>query len=769
MNVKRFRPVKSRARGFSLLEVLVAAVVLATGLLALAALQAALSRNASDARARSQVAAFVDLAVERVRNAARGAGFSDVPPTATAWVDPWTAAELAAVEASAGVSNLDVAVTGTQYDGRGGAFVEYDPAVSGAITLSAPQYKEVHVTATWTDATGASRRYDLATIVSPRTTTDSSIPFAAPTGGTNDQIEPVVRTPSPVEDGVIPIAIGDNSDTAATNPRPIISGGNVIRTSYEVLTYRNEDDGSVRQQRRVETAVVACECSAGAAPTGAQFENAQWPAYWNGERYVLYAPTADVDPAGTAAGTGPSEGVTQDVLCTECCRDHHDGAGDQHVEFDPFRQDAHDHYRLDGGSLVEALPGEDYIEACRMIRVDGFWRTAQDLDAKHFGLLETDSFATSPIPDAAAQDAYEDFAIEFLKTNYMPEQTALAADAVYESFGLNAPADIDISRPEPKDERYLHARGLYVDNLEDEVEDKIAQAHANCTRANPEECILPFLAFTSINVTEAAFWEAEDSSKLTVDSDGFVVFRPNNPNRGRVNAIATAMPNTLTNVVSSIQPSNSGVAVRSRGVDPEDDVDALDTQAFQILGGVGTGESGAFTVALTGLPAANRSPGVGWAIGTSGGNCQGPSPYNCATSVDISSGGTATVTVASYNRFEDRTGTATITCPNSPNGSTDDSTHTYTANGQKRLKYCQNYQVSSVSTGGVIGTILREGSVGDPNTGTGSEATEITFPVSEGAALSIGFTFQAETLAPVATCTFKNNGSLETAVFANCP
>jgi hypothetical protein len=38
--------------------------------------------------------------------------------------------------------------------------------------------------------------------------------------------------------------------------------------------------------------------------------------------------------------------------------------------------------------VTDTLSG-NYVDACRMIRIDGFWRTASDLYERQFGLLET--------------------------------------------------------------------------------------------------------------------------------------------------------------------------------------------------------------------------------------------------------------------------------------------------------------------------------------------------------------------------------------------
>ena len=60
-------PSQHRSRGFSLLEVLIAVVVLATGLLAMAALQARLASSSADAKARSRIAALLSSVLDDQR------------------------------------------------------------------------------------------------------------------------------------------------------------------------------------------------------------------------------------------------------------------------------------------------------------------------------------------------------------------------------------------------------------------------------------------------------------------------------------------------------------------------------------------------------------------------------------------------------------------------------------------------------------------------------------------------------------------------------
>ena len=146
MNRYANRVSRSAQRGFSLLEVLIAAVVLAAGLLALTALQGALMRNSADAKARSQLAALAQSVMEE----ARSGGYGAIPVGASV--------QLSTVDDPNRLTNAAKAM-GVATLTENSSVTE---VVSGTLT-----YKVVNLRLSWNDATGGARNLRLTSVISP--------------------------------------------------------------------------------------------------------------------------------------------------------------------------------------------------------------------------------------------------------------------------------------------------------------------------------------------------------------------------------------------------------------------------------------------------------------------------------------------------------------------------------------------------------------------------------------------------------------------------
>ncbi|MEO5624089.1 MAG: hypothetical protein ABIQ78_11795 [Dokdonella sp.] len=786
-----------RSFGFSMIDVLVAIIVLAISMLALAALQGTLTRNTADARARSQLAAFSEGLLEQARSAsydcvgsanaacatATTNGTVTITPSATGTTVQKNAYR---AQAASGVSNLSIAETvATYYANAAGSFSTTAPTTVDSTT---PQYKQVKITATWTDASAQARALALDSIVSPVEIDPSNTLTTTSPPGTVLVTTPVVRELNPIAPGVIPIAVGNGNDTAATNPKPEILGtkGNqaVIGTSYNVLTYQAPDaNNEVQIQKRVETQVLQCTCKYGTGSTSAAdvFAQAYRPTYWDGSKYV--APKAT--PALTNTNSpGPAPGTTQNPVvqsdfCLDCCRDHHDVAGDT-VKFDPFNKDVNSLYKTynydSSNNLAVAMGTTDvYVAACRLIRVDGQYRTATDLYNDHFGLLATKTGATVSIPDDTYVAKYQTFVKDYLTQAYVTPGTGVlttaAANTLYATDGLDAPTQIDIlyNKTTP-DKRYLHARGLYIDHLETLATKAISDALGTCTNTDKSQCVLPLLPFTTINATELANWCVTPSSTgcpttngiLQVSNSSIIGGDPLDPKRGVVQAEATAKTNDTSTIKATLAVSNSGVAV-GYAVDPDDVASLNDSQFFKVTSGASS-TSVPFLVNVSGLPnlvdtSSTDDPSMSWKIGTSSSvNClpantkQGSTittpPYTCttgstaATSTDVLIGPGSAAGSPGYN----------TTIPSATKQST-------TCGGPKSTLYtCQNYQVdtSSIKLNGV--------SVSPPVSVTGngllSEQSTITFATLDGSksnAISIAFKAEGGATNAPYTCSSTKN------------
>ena len=612
MKTHSFRKLSS---GVSLIDVMISVAVLATGMLAMAALQASLVRAGAESRTRSQAVAIA----EGVLGALRARADADVNAytnlTTANWATLVADTTLTAPPQGTYRENFTVASTVDRFVlrrtsaacGAGNVPCFRSANVGEAFDAASAEFKRVTTTVSWTDAGGQRHDISLVDVFSSLPSSNSELLVNRDLSGSpRNAAGPSVNIPIPDEVGIIPIGIGDGRETAATNPKPIIdTRSGVPTTRFEVLTYRN-DSTSAQVQRRIENNVFACKCQFGPpSPTesGDFFTEAIRPTFWNGTRYAT--PTFAEDDEVTHPPSWGAPNTAQSSLCNDCCRDHHDPAGATN-KVSPLRT-SHTHYGFSGDvvNLGAAVTSGTYAEACRMIRVDGIWRVAADFRLEQMGLLKTSTAnakqAGNAAPDPTAIDRYENFAKQLIvaRSNPPTGPSALSQtdiDGLVASNNLNDPAKILIT-PQSTDVRFLHNRAFYYDYLEPSARDFISAQISDCTQSDVALCVLPYVPITSLNATELAPWARSTPAHVVVTGQAGLV-ESFDVRRGTINLDAaggrvtptsggeTAHPDgTQTRALVGMSRSNRGLVALSfpgQGVNPDDAAEELvDSQLFE--------------------------------------------------------------------------------------------------------------------------------------------------------------------------------------------
>jgi prepilin-type N-terminal cleavage/methylation domain-containing protein len=720
-----------RDRGFSLIEVLVAVVILSVGLLALASLQLSLIRSSSGTKAQSIAMALAKEKLEQLASykAMGGADSACVSPTAGGADTCYraiTGETLAAVDVDPVATGTQSEVGGVSYS-RGTTVTRYvfdkaatsapkyfsvsnialDSAIkalSGHTYLPGKEFKRIVVTVRWADSAGITQQVIVEDAISGLEPSDTVAVSKNEGGGDARKAVAIIVNPASVA-GVIPIAVGNGSDTAATNPRPILlsqgSSTTLVETRFDIYTYAALSGSTAQAQSRVETSVIGCSCTTSGG-TQAAFR----PTFWNGSRYI--AP----DTATGIPVSAPKNNVDQSTLCTSCCRDHHDPGSVTGEKFDP-RRSAHNHYSDSNlSSLVDMTSsGNDYDDACRLIRVDGIFRVAAEPYNDYFGLVATAGLNQSTgtttvagaVPGSTQTSYYQNYVLDYLQARFIDGaesgyNTPLNPSSVAGASALDAPATAGIATASTP--QYLHSRGLFIDFLTDDVKTLVTNAKnpANCpgtdnlpadTAAELQACVFKLLPFTSINLTELASWSSTFPEKVEVTNLDFKsTVDAQLPVKGKAVLKGGVSPDEIDGR-ANIQRTSAGLAVTQK-VFPDSELPTVNTisnvltdannQHF-LVGTVATPPSNElFYVLLSGSDmlsgvayGAGNAPQVGFSLSSSA--CNGdentggdmtvlsdinkilgddngakPDEFRCVPDSGQSLGGSVNVDVSNYNR-----------------------------------------------------------------------------------------------------------------------
>jgi type IV pilus modification protein PilV len=570
--------------GFTLMEVLIGIVVFAVGMMALAQLQGNLSKSSADSNAKTVALNIAEETVESLRS------FSQV-------------------SASNSASAFNNIVNGTETVPRGGLDYTvtrtvtdyyYHPDGSFQVTKPDPDVvnadlKRLETTVSW----GASQsfRIDQDTATSNLgtgsvTVTDLISSYTIASGaktvlnGAPDSLysPPVSYNPGANPD-IISIQLGTNKFKESTTPLPdVVRADELVETTFDVVTYSQDDSGATFL-RREEFRAVSCECTL-RAPNN-ETQGGLRPTVWEGYEYT--------EAEFVSKPYGESANNQQSRFCDLCCRDHHDGrtgendrGGDPGFSrYNPFRSSAdyhtggsmqgdHKHYNRDtnGDLQLADSDGDTYVEACRMIRKDGFWRIAQDL--RQEGL---NSFPGDYLDDESEVEVYSDYVTDAV----LAYEVAIGAKDGYElspplmpkpaemSPAINFPASTPENPTEfptatGDTEQQLRARGIYIDYLSDTLRTRITCLDAGGTGAACEvpdaTTALEIIPFYDVQLTWLSRWnEAPNNNPVDVSNEA--IADNNSHSRGIASQTSGFGYSTISSAVHS---GNLGLT----GTDPID-------------------------------------------------------------------------------------------------------------------------------------------------------------------------------------------------------
>ena len=497
-----------RNRGFTLLEIMIAVLIISIGVTALANLQGKLSRYSTVAKQRTIAMNLAEQQIETMHSfytmGDTGAGPCSI--VQSGFDDLADCAD--GTTLSVGNMQFDLSWNLDEFVQNADGTTEIYAIDS---SLLRPDLKLVTIRVEWGDGQGDTHHIELVDIVDGTSVFNTGRVLARVDSNTPPRIL-FTQFDFP---GVVEIAIGSDKVKGSTTPKPKITnqGVNVI-TTFDVVTFL-QTGSNAYLQRREEFKVANCICTMN---TG--IDSGRAPTTWTGKEYTLGEQVSKRTGSVSANESG------QPAACEMCCNDHHDatGASDKYDSFRPaFDGDSggfnflgdHAHYQISNGVKTVADEGDDYLEVCRFIRKDGLFQLTTDLSVQNLDVVK----ATYPTNfNSSYSTSVVNFVTDFTDLVSVPDYPSSVPDASYSSGALG----IFLGNAGTKVQAM--SRGIYIDYITDELLMKIKCLRANDTGLYSDYCDLlkdptwlEILPFFDVDVTSLANWN-RGSTAITLSN-----------------------------------------------------------------------------------------------------------------------------------------------------------------------------------------------------------------------------------------------------------
>lgn len=559
-----FKNIQLKINGFSLVEVMVALLVLSLGMVALAKFQGKLIRDASEAHKTSEAYSVAEDFIEYFRAYPSLAVYDQLDdgaypqqmPFGVNQVDCGTANNLESdpMQLCRYTADYDITwsvdacyaggVRTTDSDDQDiDACIENfgeTPGVDWEIGgINGQVYKFLTVEVDPNE--GEIEPVEASTIIQSADFKDTTLP---PTDGDESNIAGnSALTRDTLSDEVqIQVDTGDDDQSRqAGKPLPdVVASGQRENTlvAFDVITYSPLAGDEVAVNLREEFLNVSCECELQSSGQSREPGHVQWSESGSFRFDKAGAVTNKQTGSATSNNAADVSG-----LCDMCCRDHHDSE-DSLVRYDGelTSQDNHPHYDSAGN---EVDVGGTYFESCRFKRIDGVMRVFQDWQLKDITVFASSDLDGSN-PDL--ENAYVDYVADFV-----PD---LSAD---KSTVNNERQPIQVQEGQNKQ---LQARGIYIDNVYN-ANGNLSTGE-NSYAAYDGDDKLEQTPFAEVNLTLLADWVSDNETEVTVTDEELDTvsseenYFSNFYSRGRIKGIAeTTSP--LPNVYASIEPGTDGI------------------------------------------------------------------------------------------------------------------------------------------------------------------------------------------------------------------